>query len=45
LLEEAYRANEALGSPTSVYALAITHNVIHILRGEYDRAFEALLPA
>ena len=45
LLDEAYRANEALGSPTSVYALATTHNVIHILRGEYDRAFEALLPA
>jgi predicted ATPase len=45
LLDEAYRANEALGSSTSVYALATTHNAIHILRGEYDRAFEALLPA
>jgi tetratricopeptide (TPR) repeat protein len=45
LLDEAYRANEALGSPTSVYALATTHNAIHILRGEYDRAFAALLPA
>lgn len=45
LLDEAYRANEALGSSTSVYALTTTHNVIHILRGEYDRAFEALLPA
>lgn len=45
LMDEAYRANEALGSPTSVYALATTHNAIHILRGEYKRAFEALLPA
>jgi DNA-binding SARP family transcriptional activator/tetratricopeptide (TPR) repeat protein len=45
LLDEAYRANQVLGSPTSVYALATTHNVIHILRGEYDRVFEALLPA
>ncbi len=45
LLDEAYRANKALGSPTSVYALATTHNVIHILRGEYYRAFEVLLPA
>ena len=45
LLDEAYRANEALGSFTSVYALATTHNVIHILRGEYDRGFDAVLPA
>jgi tetratricopeptide (TPR) repeat protein len=45
LLDEAYRANEALGSPTSVYALATTHNVIHILRGDYDRTFKTLLPA
>ena len=45
LLDEAYRANETLGSPTSIYALATTHNVIHILRGEYDRALEALLPS
>jgi tetratricopeptide (TPR) repeat protein len=37
--------NEALGSPTGIYALATTHDVIHILRGEYDQAFEALLPA
>jgi DNA-binding SARP family transcriptional activator/tetratricopeptide (TPR) repeat protein len=44
-MQEAYRANEALGSPTSIYALAITHNVIHILRGEYDQAFKALSPA
>jgi len=45
LLDKAYLANKALGSPTSVYALATTHNAIHILRGEYDRAFETLLPA
>jgi DNA-binding SARP family transcriptional activator/tetratricopeptide (TPR) repeat protein len=45
LLGEAYRANKALGSPTSIYALATTHNAIHILRGEYDRALEALLPS
>lgn len=45
LLDEAYQANEALDSHTSVYALATTHNAIHILHGEYDRAFEALLPA
>ncbi|PKN94686.1 MAG: hypothetical protein CVU44_02430 [Chloroflexi bacterium HGW-Chloroflexi-6] len=45
LLGEAYRANEVLGSPTSVYALATTQNAIHILRGEYDRVFEILLPA
>jgi DNA-binding SARP family transcriptional activator/tetratricopeptide (TPR) repeat protein len=44
-LEEAYRANEVLGSPNSAYALATTQGVIHILRGEYDRAFESLLPA
>ncbi len=45
LLDEAYRANDAQGSPTSAYALATTHNAIHILRGEYDRAFAALLPS
>jgi DNA-binding SARP family transcriptional activator/tetratricopeptide (TPR) repeat protein len=45
LLNEAYRENEALGSLTSVYALATTRNVVHILRSEYDRVFDALLPA
>jgi predicted ATPase/DNA-binding SARP family transcriptional activator len=45
LLDEAHRANKALGSPNSIYALATTQGVIHILRGEYDRAFEILLPA
>jgi DNA-binding SARP family transcriptional activator/tetratricopeptide (TPR) repeat protein len=45
LLDEAYRANEVLGSPNSVYALATTQGVIQILRGKYDRAFEILLPA
>ncbi|MBN1453009.1 MAG: AAA family ATPase [Anaerolineales bacterium] len=45
LLDEAYRANKALGSPTSIYALATTHNAIHIVRGEYDRTFEALTPS
>jgi len=45
LFDEAYRANDSQGSPTSIYALATTHNVIHILRGEYDQAFDALLPA
>jgi tetratricopeptide (TPR) repeat protein len=45
LLDEAYQENKTLGSPTSIYALATTHDVIHILRGEYDRAFETLSPA
>ncbi len=45
LFDEAYRANATLGSLTSIFALTTTHNVIHILRGEYDRAFEAVLPA
>lgn len=42
-LEEAYRANEALGSATETYALALTRNVIHIVRGEYERAMGNLL--
>lgn len=45
LMEEAYRANKALGSHTSIYSLATTHNVIHILRGEYDQAFNSLQSA
>lgn len=45
LMEEAYRANKALGSPTSIYSLAITQNVVHILRGQYGPALEALLPS
>jgi DNA-binding SARP family transcriptional activator/tetratricopeptide (TPR) repeat protein len=45
LMEEAYRANKALGSPTSMYSLAITHTVVHILRGQYGQALEALLPS
>ncbi|MBE0670897.1 MAG: AAA family ATPase [Anaerolineales bacterium] len=45
LIEEAYRENKALGSPTSIYSLAITQNVIHILRGQYGQALEALLPS
>jgi len=45
LFDKAYQANDAQGSHTSTFALGTTHNVIHILRGEYDRAFEALLPA
>ncbi|HJW89671.1 MAG TPA: AAA family ATPase, partial [Anaerolineales bacterium] len=44
-LQEASRANEALGSPTIMNSHALTRNVIHILRGEYDQALEALLPA
>jgi len=45
LMEEAYRANKALGSPTSIYSLAITQNVVHIMRGQYGQALEALLPS
>jgi tetratricopeptide (TPR) repeat protein len=45
LMDEAYRANKALGSPTSIYSLAITQNVVHILRGQYGQALEALLPS
>ena len=45
LLGEAYQANEALGTPTGVYSLATTEVVIYILRGEYNRALEKLLPA
>ncbi len=45
LMEEAYQANKALGSPTSIYSLAITHNVVRILRGQYGQALEALLPS
>lgn len=45
LMEEAYRANKALGSPTSIYSLAITQNVVYILRGQYGPALEALLPS
>ena len=44
LLQQAYQANKVLGSSTSVYALATTQNIIHILRGEYDQAFETLQP-
>jgi tetratricopeptide (TPR) repeat protein len=44
-LEQAYRANEALGSCNETYALATTRNVIHILRGAYDRVVEELPPA
>jgi tetratricopeptide (TPR) repeat protein len=42
-LDEAYRANEALGSPTEMYSLALTRNAIRIVRGEYNQAVEALL--
>ena len=45
LLDEAYLENKALGSPTSIFALATTNNAIHIVRGEYDRALESLLPS
>lgn len=45
LMEEAHGANKALGSPTSIYSLAITHNVIHILRGQYGQALVALYPS
>ena len=45
IMEEAYRANKALGSPTYIYSLAITQNVVHILRGQYGPALEALLPS
>ena len=45
LMKEAYRANKALGSPTSIYSLAITQNVVYILRGRYGQALEALLPS
>jgi len=45
LMEEAHRANKALGSPTSIFSLAITHNVVHILRGQYGQALEALYPS
>jgi len=45
LMEEAYQANKALGSPTFIYSLAITHNVVHILRGQYGQALEALYPS
>lgn len=43
LMEEAYEANKALGSPTYIYSLAITQNVVHILRGQYGPALETLL--
>lgn len=45
IMEEAYGANKALGSPTSIYSLAITQNVVHILRGQYGPALEALYPS
>jgi DNA-binding SARP family transcriptional activator len=43
LMEEAYKANKVLGSPTYIYSLAVTHNVVHILRGQYGPALETLL--
>lgn len=45
LFQEAYRTHEALATPTGYYALVTTHNVIHILRGDYHLALAALLPA
>ncbi len=45
LMEEAYRENKALDSPTSIYSLVLTQNVVHILRGQYGQALEELLPS
>ena len=39
-LDAADAANRALGNYTEKFALATTRNTIHILRGNYTRAFE-----